>query len=151
MEDDAGGTTLRRLTAPRAAAVAGILFAVLFAASLVLMRTGLGDDPFVGTQWFERGASQVRIALVLMPFAGIAFLWFIGVVRDRLGEFEDRFFSTVFFGSGLLFLAMVFISSAVAGGLLVYGGTEAPTADVTVFGRCSRSATSTPSGWPECS
>jgi hypothetical protein len=30
-----------------------------------------------------------------VPFAGIAFLWFIGVLRDRLGEFEDRFFATV--------------------------------------------------------
>ena len=43
-----------------------------------------------------------------MPFAGIAFLWFIGVVRDQLGEVEDRLFSTVFLGSGLLFLAMLF-------------------------------------------
>ena len=53
-----------------------------------------------------------------MPFAGIAFLWFIGVVRDRLGRLEDQFFSTVFFGSGLLFLAMVFVSMAIAGGMV---------------------------------
>ncbi|HUK40718.1 MAG TPA: hypothetical protein VLX11_06740, partial [Candidatus Acidoferrales bacterium] len=50
--------------------------------------------------------------------AGIAFLWFIGVVRDRLGHLEDQFFSTVFFGSGLLFLAMAFISAALAGGIV---------------------------------
>jgi hypothetical protein len=55
------------------------------------------------------------LALYLVPFAGIAFLWFIGVLRDRLGELEDRFFATVFFGSGLLFLAMLFASAAVAG------------------------------------
>lgn len=102
MKDAVGPTQIRRLTTPRAAAVAGILFAVLFAASISLMRVGLGDDPFVGNQWFERGADLVRTALVLMPFAGMAFLYFIGVVRDRLGEYEDRFFSTVFFGSGLL-------------------------------------------------
>ena len=126
---------LRRLTAPRAAAVAGILFAVLFVTSLILMRTGLGDDPFVGSQWYERGAAQVRVALFLLPYAGISFLWFIGVVRDRLGEFEDRFFATIFLGSGLVFLAMVFVSSAIAGGLLVYGGTKAPAEDVAVFGR----------------
>ena len=53
-----------------------------------------------------------------MPFAGIAFLWFIGVVRDRLGRYEDQFFSTVFFGSGFLFLAMIFISTAIAGGMI---------------------------------
>ena len=60
----------------------------------------------------------MSLALSLAPFAGIAFLWFMGVVRDRLGEHEDRFFSTVFVGSGLLFLAMFFASAAVAGGIL---------------------------------
>jgi len=49
-----------------------------------------------------------------LPFAGIAFLWFIGVLRDRLGELEDRFFATVFLGSGLLFLAMLFASCSSA-------------------------------------
>jgi hypothetical protein len=54
-----------------------------------------------------------------VPFAGIAFLWFIGVLRDRLGQLEDRFLATVFFGSGLLFLAMLFAASAVVGGILI--------------------------------
>jgi hypothetical protein len=54
-----------------------------------------------------------------MPFAGIAFLWFIGVLRDRLGELEDRFFATAFFGSGLLFLAMLFTAGAIAGAILI--------------------------------
>jgi hypothetical protein len=54
-----------------------------------------------------------------VPFAGIAFLWFIGVLRDRLGELEDRFFATVFFGSGLLFLGMLFLACAIVGGLLI--------------------------------
>jgi preprotein translocase subunit SecG len=54
-----------------------------------------------------------------MPFSGIAFLWFIGVLRDRIGQYEDRFFATVFFGSGLLFLAMLFACSAIAGGILM--------------------------------
>jgi hypothetical protein len=44
---------------------------------------------------------------------------FIGVLRDRLGELEDRFFATVFLGSGLLFLAMLFASAAVAGGIIM--------------------------------
>ena len=69
-----------------------------------------------------------------MSGAGLAFLWFMGVVRDRFGEHEDRFFATVFLGSGLLFLAMLFASGAMAGGLisiLVHG--EAP-ADLLVAG-----------------
>jgi hypothetical protein len=43
----------------------------------------------------------------------------IGALRDRLGEFEDRFFATVFLGSGLLFLAMLFASAAVAAGIII--------------------------------
>jgi len=63
--------------------------------------------------------------LNLLPFAGIAFLWFIAVLRDRLGELEDRFFATVFLGSGLLFIAMIFNVAAVAGGLIgTLGGTS---------------------------
>jgi hypothetical protein len=110
----------RRLTTPRAAAIAGILFGVLFTTSLILLRSAIPTDPNSGIEWIERGASRISIALELMPFAGIAFLWFIGVVRDRLGRFEDQFFSTVFFGSGLLFLAMVFVSVAIAGGMIAW-------------------------------
>jgi hypothetical protein len=41
----------------------------------------------------------------------------IGIIRDRLGDLEDRFLATVFLGSGLLFLAMSFVSAASAGAL----------------------------------
>jgi hypothetical protein len=108
----------RRLTTPRAAAVAGILFSLLFSTSLVLLRIGIPEDPAAGMNWIEAGAGQISLALKLMPFAGIAFIWFIGVMRDRMGEYEDRFFSAVFYGSGLLFLGMVFVSMAIAGGIL---------------------------------
>ena len=60
----------------------------------------------------------VRIALNLVPFTGIAFLWFMAVLRNRIGLLEDKFFATVFLGSGLLFVAMLFATSAVARGLL---------------------------------
>jgi hypothetical protein len=109
---------LRRLTTPRAAAVVGILFSLLFSTSLVLLRSAIPEDPAAGMDWIQAGASQIALALKLMPFAGIAFIWFIGVMRDRMGEYEDRFFSAVFYGSGLLFLGMVFVSTAIAGGIL---------------------------------
>lgn len=113
-----------RLTTPRAAAIAGILFSLLLITSLVLVRLSVPLDPQDAGDWLEEGWQTVSLALNLLPFAGIAFLWFIGVVRDRLGEHEDRFFATVFLGSGLLFLAMLFASAAVAGGILrVYGTT----------------------------
>jgi hypothetical protein len=108
----------RRLTTPRAAAVAGLLFAVLFGTALVLLRTAIPRDTTDPIDDLEQSVVQLRAAAVLMPIAGITFLWFVGVVRDRLGQLEDRFFSSVMFGSGLLFLAMIFVATAFAGGLL---------------------------------
>ena len=116
--------TRARMTTPRAAAVAGILFSVLLITSLVLIRISVPADPQAAGDWLSANWRNVALALNLMPFAGIAFLWFIGVVRDRLGNNEDRLFSTVFLGSGLLFLAMLFTSAAVAGGIIsIYGST----------------------------
>jgi hypothetical protein len=66
-----------------------------------------------------------------------AFLWFLGAVRDGLGRFEDRFFASVLPGSGLLFLAMMFVSTAVAAALLASntGVTDpAAHAEVIAFG-----------------
>jgi hypothetical protein len=115
-----------RLTTPRAAAIAGILFSVLLITSLVLVRVSVPADPQAAGTWLSDSWKAVNLALNLVPFAGIAFLWFIGVVRDRIGEHEDRLFATVFLGSGLLFLAMLFTSAAVAGGIIsMYGTTPA--------------------------
>jgi len=110
--------TDRRLKTPRAAAVAGILFGVLLIVANVLIRLSLPSNPIDGGVWLEEQAKTVALALSLVPIAGIAFLWFIGVVRDRMGQLEDRFFSSVFLGSGLLYLAMTFVSAAMASGLL---------------------------------
>ena len=108
----------RRLTTPRAAALAGVLFALLFGAVLILIRSKMPEGVQGSTEWLTSRRSGIATATVLMPFAGISFLWFIGAVRDGLGRYEDRFFSTVFLGSGLLFLAMMFVSMSVAAGLV---------------------------------
>jgi hypothetical protein len=74
------------------------------------------------------------MATVLMPFAGISFLWFIGVVRDGFGRLEDRFFVSVFLGSGLLFLAMMFVATGVAAGLVASDkGVTDPSAHIEVI------------------
>ncbi len=111
--------TTAHLRAPRAAAIAGILFTVLVDDAAFLAHPQA--DPLEGGAWLEDRNANTRddLALNLLPFAGIAFLWFIGVLRDRLGEREDRFFATVFLGSGLLFLAMLFMSAAMVGGLII--------------------------------
>lgn len=113
-----------RATSPRAAAVAGILFSVLLITSLVLIRLFVPASPLDTEIWLSEDWKNVNLALNLVPFAGIAFLWFIGVVRDRLGEHEDRFFATVFLGSGLLFLALLFASAALAGGIISLIGND---------------------------
>ena len=110
----------QRLKTPRAAAVAGILFTVLFVISMTLLRLVFPEDlagPDVA-DWLRGNTGLVSVALTLVPFAGIAFLWFMGVVRAHLGNLEDQFFSSVMFGSGLLFLAMVFAAAAVTGGIV---------------------------------
>jgi hypothetical protein len=108
-----------RLRTPRAAAIAGILFSGLLIAVLVLFRLSVRADPLETGAWLKTSSKTIALALNLIPFAGIAFLWFIGVLRDRLGELEDRFFATVILGSGLLFLAMLFAAAAVAGGIII--------------------------------
>ncbi len=111
--------TRERMKTPRAAAIAGILFSILLATILVLLRISVQAASQETRAWPMGDADTVVLALNLVPFAGIAFLWFIGVVRDRLGAYEDRFFATVFLGSGLLFLAMFFAAAAVAGATLI--------------------------------
>jgi hypothetical protein len=109
----------RSLTTPRAAAFAGILFALFYGTSLVLVRLAVPEELAADGEWLYTNSRRISLALNLVPYSGIAFLWFIGVLRDRLGELEDRFFATVFLGSGLLFLAMIFVGAALAGGMLL--------------------------------
>lgn len=106
------------LTTPRAAAVAGIIFSLLVITSMLLIRTSIPPDPLEGAQEVVRHSKRLALALNLLPFAGISFLWFVGVLRDRLGDLEDKFFATVFLGSALLLLAMIFITGALAGGII---------------------------------
>jgi hypothetical protein len=125
------------LRTPRAAALAGIIFSVFLAAALVLLRVSIPAHPDVAGEWLtdSRRRAAVAIALNLIPFAGIAFLWFVGVIRDRVGEREDRFFATVFLGSGLLFVAMIFSAAAIAGGLIADVSSGPPSAGTLALGR----------------
>jgi hypothetical protein len=109
----------RALRTPRAAAIAGILFAVLATTSWVLIQLSLPADVLAASDWLDHQAKNLSLAMSLIPFAGISFLWFMAVVRDRMGRQEDQFFSTLFFGSGYLYLGMMFASAAVAGGVMV--------------------------------
>ena len=96
----------------------------LLITSLILVRISIPFNPLESGDWLRNNARVVGIALSLIPLSGVAFLWFMGVVRDRFGEMEDRFFATVFLGSGFLFLVLMFISAGIAGSvILLYGNS----------------------------
>jgi hypothetical protein len=131
-----------RLETPRAAGIAGLLFSALFVVSLLLIR----ERPAPGSTaqeiaYFYLKGEGGRVALVglyLVPFAGIAFLWFLAAIRSHLGAREDRFFATVLLGSGILFVATLFAASAAAGALVAgvkYLDEPAPSADSVVLAR----------------
>ena len=121
-----GFLTHAQLKTPKAAAIAGIAFSLLLLLILWLLRTSIPADPLEPGAWLATDTRAVTVALNLVPFAGVAFLWFIGVLRDRLAQLEDRFFATVFFGSGLLFLAMLFAAAAVIGAVVLVASISAP-------------------------
>ena len=130
----------RRLTARfwrgrRSAAVAGIVFGVLLLGALTMVRLALSDTSIASLQSDSSKRALIGLSLNLVPFAGIAFLWFIGVVRDQLGDVEDRLFSTVFLGSGLLFLAMLFVGSVTTSTVMSLVAAQNPSAELFDYGR----------------
>ncbi|MFE0646960.1 hypothetical protein ACFVZH_00025 [Streptomyces sp. NPDC059534] len=113
----------KRLATPWAAGVAGVVFAILTATAIVLVRVALPNGVDGAEATVNAGQrSAVRTAVELIPFAGIAFLWFMGALREQVGEREDKFVSTVFLGSGLVFVATLFGAAAAASSVLDEGG-----------------------------
>jgi hypothetical protein len=132
----------RELRTPGAAGIAGLVFAGLFVTALLLLyrqpARNASADEIAG--WYLRNDARALglVGLYLAPFSGIAFLWFVAAVRSRIGAFEDRFFSTVFLGSGILFVAMLWAAAAAAGASLAavrFQGSPPPSPDVFVFAR----------------
>lgn len=117
MSEESRSLVRHRIRSPRSAAIAGILFALMRIISLILITTASGPTEF-SPEWLENWSSTSTIIVLLVVFSGIAFLWFTGVIRDLIGEREDKFFSTIFFGSGILFVALGFVWAAVFGAIL---------------------------------
>ncbi|MGW1168168.1 hypothetical protein [Streptomyces sp. NPDC001153] len=119
----------RALEAPRAAGLAGVAFALLISAAIVLIRLGIPEGAnAVTARGFTDPARRdaVRSALALVPFAGIFFLWFMGAVRAHLGAREDKFLATVLLGSGLVFTATLFGAAAAASAVLAVAHPTEP-------------------------
>ena len=103
---------------PRAAAIAGLIFSLLMLITLGIIRVAIPEGLAEQSMVNARFGRALTLALHLVPFAGLAFLWFIGVLRNRMGAAEDQFVATVFLGSGLLFVGSLFAATAVAGAVL---------------------------------
>jgi hypothetical protein len=98
------------------AAVAGVLYSILTIAALVLLQSfpdSILDDVALGS-WFVDPSNSLNliIGVNLAAISSIAFLWFVAVIRRRMGDREDRFVSTVFLGSGLLYIAIWLVAAA---------------------------------------
>jgi hypothetical protein len=119
----------------RSAAIAGIVFALILGTVVVLFRSAgpAADDGGLAWLTVPSRRQAVQSALNLVPFAGIAFLWFIGVIRARLGAREDKLFATVFLGSGLLFVVTLFVGTAAIGALLLVKTGPGGLSDETVL------------------
>ena len=106
----------RRLRSVESAAIAGVLYAVLATIALAVLDgfpdLSLSDDAL--TAWFDEADHQASliIGLNLAAVSSIAFLWFVAVIRRRLGEREGRFFSTVFFGSAVVYVSIWLVGAA---------------------------------------
>jgi hypothetical protein len=138
MTEQASHISSRKLRTPRMAAIAGIIYSVLSITTFTIVNLNVPSVNEDTGAWLETSSGPVTLALALIPFAGIAFLWYMGVLRDRVGLLEDHFYSTLFLGSGLLYLAMVFTGAAIAGGIMT-AYALAPTivteGDVYIFAR----------------
>lgn len=110
----------KALRTPRAAGAAGVLSALLLGGAMVQVRLAVPEKPVDATAYLADTASHnaLKAALILLPFGGIFFLWFMGAMRDSVGVREDRFFSTVFLGAGLLYVALLFVFGATASAYL---------------------------------
>ncbi|HJY44569.1 MAG TPA: hypothetical protein VJ301_08095 [Propionibacteriaceae bacterium] len=135
MTTDIPPPLITRFRSRRSAAIAGIIFGVLLLAAMIMLRIALSEGSLQALETDAQRRSLIRLSLSLVPFAGIAFLWFIGVVREQLGAVEDRLFSTVFMGSGLLFLAMLFVGATTSASLLAMFAEANLNADVFEYGR----------------
>ena len=98
-----------------AAAIAGIAYAILafIALTLLTRQPSLALSSEEIAAWFEDAGNRIPvvIGLNLAAISSVAFLWFVAVIRRRIGDREDRFFATVFLGSGVLYIAMWLVAA----------------------------------------
>jgi hypothetical protein len=109
----------RELRSPRSAAIAGIVYSLLMTTGMILAYHIVRAKPEdITRDWLETWSGTASVVLTMVPFAGIAFLWFTGVMRDRLAEHEDQFFATIFLSSGIITVVLFFVWAAIFGTIM---------------------------------
>jgi hypothetical protein len=104
----------------RFTAIAGIVYAVLFVTSLWLLtdtpRRGATDQEIIAFYDSDKLRTVSFVALYLMPFSGIAFLWFIVSLRMWISTRVERrvnvLFSNIQLVSGIVFLTLLLCAAA---------------------------------------
>jgi hypothetical protein len=131
----------RSLRSVQSAAIAGVVFSVLATWGLVRLVEGPGiaaSDAEREAFWASPDAGAGISLTLQMVFVGTAgFLWFVGVIRTRLGEHEPKLFSTVFFGGGILLTGLILVGSAALAvpAVLADVADVTPSADVALTSR----------------
>jgi hypothetical protein len=114
-----------RVRSVESAAIAGVVYAVLaiVALGLLIQFPELTQSDAEISAWFDDGEHRATLllGLNLAAVSSIAFLWFVAVIRRRLGDREDRFFSTVFLGSAIVYVGIWLAAAAIlAAGAVAY-------------------------------
>ena len=135
---EAGLSWRQRTTSIEVAAIAGIVCAVGWSLSLrgLVAGPGLGATQDEIAAYYAEGSSRsVMVLLALMVVGTIAFLWFVGVVRNRLGASETRLVGTVFLGASVLLTGLVLVgaSALAAPSVLVEVSGQAPDPGATAL------------------
>ncbi len=139
----ASGKLRRRLGSIHAAAIAGIVCATGWSVSMAgLLKTpGIGaSDADIARYYADPGSgTSTLISLQVLVIGTIAFLWFVGVVRSRLGDREPKLFGTVFFGASILLAGLLFVGATflAAPAALVAIGGRTPAPDSVALSRAA--------------
>jgi hypothetical protein len=106
---------VRRSDSIEAAAFAGLVFAVLSFVAFLLLNSApdLSAPDSELTAWYSdpSNRSSLTVGLSLSVISAVSFLWFVAVIRRRVGDREDRFFATVFLGSGVLLTGVMLVGA----------------------------------------
>lgn len=140
------GRLKRRFASIEAAAIAGIVCAAGWSLALrgMLSTPGIGAPATEIVDYYadHSNATAALVWLQVLVFASIAFLWFVGVVRARVGDVEPKLFGTVFFGASILLAALLFVGTSLiaAPAVLVVVGDQAPDPAATSLLRAGAGA-----------